>query len=232
MTISDPDQGITLQVGTDPANEPSAQTAEFGGLLTRMNRLYVDEADRTARMLTLTENNISSLSASDRVEIFNLVNHISLRTRANFQSVRRATDAAAINNSTALVSDAVMTTVLPAVTGIFRFRDVIAYSSSQAADYKIAYTFPGTAWWGGIGVAVGATATTGDGQFAVTTASGTSAAYGGAAVGTRLILAVEGEVTLAGVGGNLVLQYAQQNLDATNTIPAYAGTSREIWRVS
>lgn len=232
MTILDPDQGITLQVGTDPANLPSAQNAEYAGLLQRMNRLYVDDADRLARMLTLAENNISSLAASDRVEIYNGVNHVSLRTRANFQSVRRATDAAAINNSTALVSDAVMTTVLPAVTGIFAFRDVIVYSSSQAADYKIAYTWPGTAWWGGDGIAVGAAGTTGDGQFAVTNVSGTSAAFGGAAVGTRLMITVEGEVVLAGVGGNLVLQYAQQTLDATNTIPAYAGTRREVWRVS
>jgi hypothetical protein len=232
MTVLDPDQGITLQVGTDPANLPSAQTAEFAGLLTRMNRLYADEADRLARMLTLTENNISSLAAEDRVEVFNNVDHISLRTRANFQSVRRSADAANINNSTALVSDAVMTTVLPAVTGIFRFRDVIVYSSSTAADYKIAYTFPGTAWWGGTGLATAAAATTGDGQFAVTVSSGTSAAYGGAGVGTRLIVTVEGEVSLVGAGGNLVLQYAQQTLDATNTVPAYAGTSREIWRVS
>jgi hypothetical protein len=232
MTVLDPDQGITLQVGTDPANLPSAQNAEFAGLLQRMNRLYANEAARTALMLVLAENNISSLAAEDRTEIFNGLNHISLRTRANFQTVRRATDAAAINNSTALVSDAVMTTVLPAVTGVFRFRDTIVYSSSQAADYKIAYTFPGTAWWGGVGLATGATGTTGDGQFAVTTASGTSAAYGGAAVGTRLLLMVTGEVTLAGVGGNLVLQYAQQTLDATNTVPAYAGTAREIWRVS
>lgn len=232
MTTLDPDQGITLQVGTDPANEPSAQLAEFTGLLTRMNRLYVDEADRLARMVVLTEGDLSHLSASDREEIYNGVNHISLRTRSNFQSVRRATDATAINNSVALVNDAVMTTVLPAVTGVFRFRDVIVYSSSQAADYKIAYTWPGTAWWGGDGIAVGAAGTTGDGQYAVTTVSGTSAAFGGAAVGTRLLLTVEGEVTLAGVGGNLVLQYAQQTLDATNTIPAYAGTAREIWRVS
>lgn len=232
MTVADPDQGITLQVGTDPADEPSAQTAEFGGLLTRMNRLYADEADRTARMLTLTENNISSLAAEDRVEVYNGAAHISLRTRGNFQSVRRTTDAANINNSTVLVSDAVMTTVLPAVTGVFAFRDTIVYSSSQAADYKVAYTFPGTGWWGGDGIATGAAGTTGDGQFAVTTVSGTSAAFGGAAVGTRLMMTVEGEVVLVGVGGNLVLQYAQQAADATNTVPAYAGTRREIWRVS
>lgn len=232
MTVLDPDQGITLQVGTDPANLPAAQAAEFTGLLQRMNRLYPNEAARTALMTVLAENNISSLAAEDRTEIFNGVNHVSLRTRANFQSVRRATDAANINNSTALVSDATMTTVLPAVTGVWAWRDTIIYSSSTTADYKVAYTFPGTAFWGGDGLATGAAGTTGDGQFAVTTVSGTASAFGGAGVGVRLLITVEGEVSLAGVGGNLVLQYAQQTLDATNTVPAYTGTRREIWRVS
>lgn len=231
MTALDPDQGITLQVGTDAANLPGAQNSEFGGLLLRMNRLYVNEADRTARMLSLAEGCLSYLAAEDREEIYNGVNHISLRTRANFQSVRRTTDTVPINNSVTLVSDATMTTVLPAVTGIFRWRDVVIYSSAQAADFKIAYTWPGTAWWGGIGLSTGAAATTGDGQFAVTVVSGTSTAYGGAAVGTRLIAVVEGEVTLAGAGGNLVLQYAQQTLDVSNTV-VHLGTSRELWRVS
>jgi hypothetical protein len=43
---------------------------------------------------------------------------------------------------------------------------------------------------------------------------------------------VKGEVTLAGVGGSLVLQYAQQTSDATNTVPAYTGTRRQVWRTS
>lgn len=233
MTVADPDQGITLQVGADPANLPSAQTAEFGGLLTRMNRLYVDEADRTARMLTLTEGNLSHLSASDREEIYNGAAHISLRTRANFQSVRRATDAANINNNTALASDPTLVTTLPAVTGVFKWRDVVYYSSSQAADYKIAYLFTaGTVIWGAHGLATGAVATSGDFNAAVQTVSDTSSAYGGAAVGTRLMLIVEGEISLAGVGTNLTLRYAQQTLDATNTVPAYAGSYRELWRVS
>lgn len=232
MTVADPDQGITLNVGGDPANLPSQQNAEFGGLLVRLVRLYASVAARTANRTAFIENSISALADVDRVEVWDGANDVSLRTRANFQTVRRTTDAAAINNSVALVSDATMTTVLPAVTGIFRWRDTILYSSSQIADYRIAYTFPGTAWWGGIGLAAPAVGTIGDAQFVVTTASGTSAQYGGAAVGTRLIMVVEGEVTLAGAGGNLVLQYAQQNVDPTNTIPAYTGTLREVWRMS
>lgn len=232
MTTSTPNQGIVQQTGTDPANLPGAQTAWLGGEENRLAQRYLNEADRTARNPTPNEGEISYLIAEDREEIFNGAAWISLYSRSLFQQVRRTTDAAAINASTVLVSDATITTTLPPVTGIFRWRDVIVYSSSQAADYKIAYTFPGTAWWGGTGVATGATATTGDGQFAVTTVSGTSVAYGGAAVGTRLIVVVEGEVTLVGAGGSLVLQYGQQTSDATNTIPAYTGTNRVVWRVS
>lgn len=232
MTTSTPNQGITQQVGTDPANLPGAQTAWLGQEENRLAQRYLNEADRTARNPAPNEGEISYLIAEDREEIYNGAAWISHRTRGNFQSVRRTTDAAAINASIVLVSDATMTTLLPNVNGIFRFRDVITYSSSQAADLRVAYLFPGTGWWGGVGLATGATATTGDGQFAVTTVSGTSAAYGGAAVGTRLILVVEGEITVAGVGGNLTLQYAQQTSDPTNTIPAYTGTSREVWRVS
>lgn len=232
MTTSSPNQGITLQQGADPANLPVAQVAWDATMENRLAQRYTNEADRTARNAAPNEGEISHLAAEDREEIYNGAAWISLRTRAQFQSVRRATDAANINNSTVLVSDATLTTVLPAVTGIYRWRDVIVYSSSQAGDYKIAYTFPGTAWWGGMGIATAAAATTGDGQFGVITASGTSLAYGGAAVGTRLILVVEGEVTLTGAGGNLVLQYAQQTADPTNTVPAYTGSGREVWRVS
>lgn len=232
MVIPTPNQGIPQQQGADPANLPGAQVAWDGVMENRLVQRYPNEATRTANNPAPNPGEESYLIAEGRYEMFNGVNWISMLPRTLFQAVRRTTDAAAINNNTALVNDATLVTVLPAVTGIFRWRDTIIYSSSQTADFKIAYTFPGTAWWGGNGIAIGAAGTTGDGQFAVTTVSATSAAYGGANVGTRLILLVDGEVTLAGVGGNLQLQYAQQTLDATNTIPAYTGSSREVWRVS
>lgn len=232
MTIPSTNQGIPLQQGADPANLPSAQVSWDGVMENRLFQRYADNADRLIRNPAPNEGEAWTLAAEDRNEQWDGLNPISLYRRNLFAFSRRTTDAAAINNSVALVNDATLATPLPAVTGIFKWRDIIVYSSSQTADYKIAYTFPGTAWWGGNGIAVGAAGTTGDGQYAVTTVSGTSAAFGGANVGTRLILIVDGEVTLAGVGGTLQLQYAQQTLDATNTIPAYTGSSREIWRVS
>lgn len=232
MTTVTSNQGIIIQQGTDSANLPGAQVSQLSVEENRLFQRYTNDADRIARNPAPNEGEVWHLAAEDRDEQWNGAAAISLYRRSLFQYVRRTTDAAAINNSVALVSDATMTTALPAVTGIFRWRDVITYSSSQTADYKIAYTWPGTAWWGAIGLATGATSFAGDANFVVTVASGSSAGYGGANVGQRLMMVVEGEVTLAGVGGNLVLQYAQQTLDATNTIPAYAGTSREVWRVS
>ena len=233
MTTNTPDQGITLQVNADPANLPGAQTSEISGVEQRLVRTYTNLADRTARAAALPENGLSGLAAEDRIEVFDGVNWVSLYTRSLFQSVRRTSDAAAINNSTALVSDGTLVTTFPAVTGVYQWEDTILYSSSQAGDFKVAYLFTaGTVWWGGIGLATAATATTGDGQWAVNTASDTAAPYGGAAVGTKLILKTWGEIALTGTGTSLTLRYAQNTADPTNTIPAYTGTNRKVWRLS
>lgn len=233
MVTPTPNQGIPQQQGPDPANLPNAQSAWLGVEENRLFQRYLNEADRVARNLAPNEGEVWHLAAEDRDEQWNGLAPISMFCRSNFQLVRRATDAAAINNSVALVNDPTLVTVLPAVTGVFKWRDTIYYSSSQAADYKIAYTFgAGTVVWGAQGLATGATATTGDGQFAAQTVSGTSTSFGGAAVNTRLMVIVEGEIALAGVGATLQLQYSQQTLDATNTIPAYAGSYRQMWRMS
>lgn len=231
MTIPSTNQGIPLQQPADPSNLPGAQVAWDGVMENRLVQRYANEADRLARNPAPNTGEYSYLIAEARLEVFNGVNWISAHTRGLFQNVRRTTDIAPIVSSVALQNDTVLVTVLPNVTGIFRFRDYILYSSSQTADFKVAYTFPGTAWWGSNGLAVGAVATTGDGQFAVTRVSGTSSPFGGAAVGTQLLIIIDGEVTLAGVGGNLQLQYAQQVVDATNTV-VHNGSSREVWRVS
>lgn len=233
MPVNTANQGIPEQQGVDLANLPSAQVSWDAVMENRLAQRFTNEADRTARNPAPNENEVSSLAAEDRVEVFNSAAWVSLHTRSYFQYARRATDAAAINNSTVLVSDATLVTTFPAVTGIYHWEDTIVYSSSQAGDYKAAYLFTaGSVFWGGNGLATAATATTGDGQFAVNTGSDVAAAYGGAAVGTKLILKIWGEILLAGTGTNLTLRYAQNTADATNTIPAYAGTHRKVWRVS
>jgi hypothetical protein len=233
MPTNTPNQGIPIQNGADAANLPGAQTSEVGVVENRLVQRYTDGTDRSTRNPAPGENQMSALASEDRVEVFDGSNWISLYNRSLFQSVRRTSDATAINNSTTLASDGTLVTTFPAVTGVYQWEDTILYSSSQTADFKVAYLFTaGIVWWGGIGLAAAATATTGDGQWAINTASDTAATYGGAAVGTKLLLKVWGEIILSGTGTNLTLRYAQNTLDATNTIPAYAGTARKVWRVS
>jgi hypothetical protein len=233
MPTTTGNQQIVIQQLPDAANLPNAQVAEVGSFENRLVQRYTNLADRTARNATVDQGQASYLQAEGRYDSYDGANWVSLHPRSMFQYVRRAADAAAINNSTALVSDAVLVTTLPAVTGIFHFEDTILYSSSQTADLKVAYLFTaGTVWWGGNGLATAATATTGDGQWAIQTVSDTTNPYGGANVGTKLLLKTWGEISLAGVGTNFTLRYAQNALDATNTIPAYAGSHRKVWRVS
>lgn len=235
MTTLSPNQGIVLQAGTDPANLPGAQVAWDATMENRLVQRYLSEADRTARNAAPNENEISALLAEDRLEIFNSVVWISAVTRGLFQFVRRATDATAVNNSTVLVSDATMTTVLPAVTGVYCWEDTIFVDGSSAGDIKIAYTWPGggsaVKWGSTSGNAIGAAAGSGDVNTNVVTASGTTQSYGLNAVGSQTVIKIEGEIQLAGTGGSLVLQYAQAAADPTNMV-VRTGTRRQVWRAS
>jgi hypothetical protein len=214
MTVADPDQGITLNVGGDPANLPSQQNAEFGGLLVRLNRLYLSEADRTARMLTLSEGNLSHLAAEDREEIFNGVAHVSLAHRSPYSYLRRTANAAPVNNSTALVSDATLTSPL-AASSTFTYSGLIKYSASTVADIKVLVELPVGASGETClkGPSVGNTVAAGDTTYMVTTGSTTP--FGGIGVGTVVFCEFWGRVTTV-AAGNLVVRYAQQNLEVSD----------------
>lgn len=234
MTSLTPNQGIVTQVGTDPANLPNAQAAWDGVMENRLAQRYTNEADRTARNAAPNENELSALAAEDRFEIYNTAAWVSVYTRGLFHFVRRTVDAAAINNSTVLVNDTVLTTTLPAVTGVYCWVDTIFVDGSATGDFKVAYTWPGggsAGKWGAMANATTATTGIGDANTNVTTTSGTSQPYGMNAVGSQVMLIIHGEIALAGTGGTLVLQYAQQTADPTNTI-VRTGTRRELWRVS
>ena len=232
MTVLDPDQGITLQVGTDPANYPSAQNAMFAGLLSRLNLRYANEATRTANHPVSVENEVSWLADVDRGEVYNGANWISLAgPRSYWTYARRGSDSAPINNSTVLVNDTVLLAPMP-TGGTFSWETVVYYDSSQAADLKIAYTWPAGAAvkWGITGLAVGAVASTGDAQFLVTSVSGNPIPIGGANAGTVLMAIIRGDYIAGGTAGNLQHQAAQQTADPTNTTPSRFGSVMRVWR--
>lgn len=228
MTTTTSNQGLTIQQGTDSANEPGAQVSLLAGAENRLVQRYLSIADRTARNGAPNEGEISHLADVDRTEVFDGVNWVSLSRRANWFLGMRTTDAAAINNSTTLVSDAVMTVALPAA-GTFMLDGTLYYDSSTVADVKVAIAWPGGA--SGKSMYTGADpSTTTNFKVGVTTSSASSFSFGGFGVGTIAALKFEGFVVASGAG-NLVVQYAQNTLDATNTT-IRSGSFLRVIRIS
>lgn len=234
MPVNTTDQQIPMPIDADSADNPVAFVNYTGSVEQRLVRLYTNEADRTARMLVLQEGDISHLAADDRSEVYSGTTHLSLFTRSLWADKFRITDAAAINNSTALVSDSVLVTALPA-TGRFHFDLTIFYDSSVTADFKVAFTIPAgaTIRWGANGPSTAITAGVGSGQYSVAVASAASIAFGGSGVGTaNTVMAIaRGTVVMGGTAGNLQTQYAQQALDPTNTV-VREHSRLQVWRVA
>lgn len=228
------DQQITRPVDGDTADNPVAFNAAVADIEQRLVRMYTTEADRTARMLVLNNGSISHLTAptvgTPRTEVYNGSNHISLYTRSLFTYVRKAVDET-VNNSTALQNDNELLAALP-TAGTFQFELNLLYSATTVADIKFAFTWPAgaTAFWSAIGLATGSATLTGDATFSTTTASGTSVAFGGIGAGTPVPIRIFGEIVMGGTAGNLQLQWAQQNLEATNTV-VHSSSNLRLWRV-
>lgn len=229
MSTVTPDQGITLPADADSADAPVGFTNNTAGIEQRLVRRYASIADRTARMVTLTKNDVSTLTDVNRIEIYNGTNQISLYTRSVFTYVRRSA-AQVVNNSTVLVNDNTLLSALP-TAGTFGFRSIIFYDASTTADIKFAFTIPAgaTMEWGINGMATTGAAGVGDGTWLTATASGTAIPVGGSGVGTGMKAVMDGEITMGGTAGNLQLQWAQNTIDATNT-SVHAGSRLEVWR--
>lgn len=226
------DQALSLPIGADAANNPTAFGNFVAGVEPRLVRLYTNEADRTAKMLVLAENELSGLASENRVEVYNGAAHISLYTRALYASVRKTANQNVGPSNTTLQNVTDLVVALPGITGaIFSFRGVVFYDSATAADIKLAFTIPAGASmrWAPMGIATGATTQSFDGAFGATTGSGTGLQLGGAGVGTDLHCLIHGEVTMGVTAGNLQLQAAQGTSDATATT-VQSRSRLEVWR--
>lgn len=236
MPTDTPDQQITLPVDADAADNPVAFNQSVGDMEQRLVRRYTTSADRAARMLTLNQNDLSSLTAPTtgraRLETWDGVNHISAYVRSMYTYVRKTTDET-INNSTALQNDDVLFSPLAASSGTYQFEMNIFYSATTVADIKFAFTWPlgATVEWGIIGLATGAATNTGDATFGFQNVSGSSIAIGGIGATTHVPAQIFGDIVMGANAGNLQLQWAQQNLEATNCIVRSRSNLR-LWRVA
>lgn len=231
MPTDTPDQQITMPVDADGADNPVAFVNGVADIEPRLVRLYTNEADRTARMLTLLENNISGLATENRLDAYDGANHISLYTRSMFSLVRNSASQTLTPSSTALQNVTGLVVAVPAA-GNFGFRSTVWYSSATAADIKFAYTIPagGSILWNGMGVITGGTGT---GDFTATTANASDASisYGGNGVGVALCCQIEGVYVAGGTAGNLQFRAAQNAADATNTV-IHTNSRLEVFRIA
>lgn len=230
MPVNTSDQQITMPVDADSADNPVAFVNMVADVESRLVRTYTDEADRTARMLSLAENNISGLATENRIDAYDGTNHVSLYRRSLFAMVRLTASQTLTASSTALQNVTSIVVAMPAA-GTFTFRGVVYYEATTVADIKFAFTIPAGASmrWNIMGVAVGG-AGTGDATFSTTTTSDASISFGGAGAGTTLAAQIEGDYAAGGTAGNLQFRAAQNTSEASSTIIT-SRTRLEVFRI-
>lgn len=230
MPTTTTDQGLSLPVDADVADNPVAFSNFVAGVEPRLVRLYTDEADRTARQLVVAENELSGLGTENRVEVYNGSTNISLHTRAVHTTTRVAVDQVLTASSTALQNVTNMAAALPATVGaIFAWRGHVFYDATTTADMKFAFTIPAgaTMRWGLSALGPGGT----NPVYTSITGSGTAISVGALGIGSVLWVPFSGEVTMAAAAGNLQMQAAQNTSDASVTT-IFARTFMEVWRTA
>lgn len=223
------DQQITLPVGADAANNPLAFTNLVADVEQRLVRLYTNAADRTARRLSVAENELSGLASENRIDVYDGITDISLHSRAFFASIRKINNTTLTPSSTTMQDVGELVVAMP-TAGTFAFDGFIIYSSSTTADIKISFTFPAgaTVQWSGLGVVTGGTLS-GDGMFNIISASDSPIALGGNGVGALMSVRIEGVYIAGGTAGNLQFRAAQNTSDATNTV-VHANSRMKVWQ--
>lgn len=235
MSTNTPDQQITLPVGTDLADNPLAFTDMIGDVETRLVLKYTNVADRAARHTAPIENDLTGLATENRYDVYNGAAYVSLTARGDHVFVRRTADgtpgSGAVNNNTVLQNEPVL---LGAVdTGAtYMWEAGIFYDSSTTADIKFAFTTPtfSAMRWSIMGLAVGAAGNEADVRIQTASTSGGSIQVAGIGVGTIIYAKMDGFIVTT-AAGNIQLQFAQQNLDATQTT-IRNGSYLRIWRMA
>lgn len=230
MPTPTPDQGITVPDGTDLAAVVTAMQNAIADLQTRLSLRYTNEADRTARHPVSVEGEVSDLAAENRREAYDGAAWISATARGYRGYRIRTADAAAINNSTALVSDAVLSVPIGA-TGLYVWDCVMFYDATTVADAQFAIQWPGAPANRRSGIMGRQAATATNIDAPTTTTNSTGLAVGGNGAGTTTWARMSGYVQNTGAAGNLVVMYAQNTLEVSNLF-IRAGSRMSVLQVS
>lgn len=235
MSTNTPDQQITIPVGTDLADNPQAFLDQIADVETRLVLKYTNAADRAARHTAPIEGDLTGLATENRYDAYTGAAYVSLTSRSFHSYARRTVDGTPgtgqVNNSIALVNDPLLFGAVDS-GATYQWDATIFYDSSAVADIRFAFTTPtfSAMRWSIVGLATTAAGNEGDMRVASVAVSGTSTQVGGIGVGTIITARIEGYITTT-AAGNIQLQFAQQNLDATNTT-LRNGSYLRTWRVA
>lgn len=230
MPTVTPDQGLSLPVDADTADNPVTFNNFVAGVEPRLMRLYTNEADRTTRQLVVAENELSGLGTENRVEVYNGSTNISLRTRGQYLTTRVAADQILTASTTVLQNVTSMVATLPGTVGaIFSWQGYVLYDATTAADIKFAFTIPAgaTMRWAMNALGPGGT----NPIYTSISGSGTAISIGALGIGSVLYAPFVGELTMGATAGNLQMQAAQNTSDASVTT-VYTRSFMEVWRTA
>jgi hypothetical protein len=213
MPTNLPDQNWTVPSGTDLADNPLAFTDFAADVLQTVVLRYPNTATRDAFNGSRVAGDISFTTGNTWYDRWTGLKWIPINSMSVYKTASQV-----VNNSTALVNDNHLFLPLPSLNTVYSVEGYVEYNSSTTADFKFGLAIPAGAStrFMASGLATGAAAATGDGNFQVQTTGGTLA-YGGAGVGTRVGIHIAGVVQQGATAGNVTFQWAQNTLDATNT---------------
>lgn len=230
MPAVTPDQGLSLPIDPDAADNPVAFNNFVAAVEPRLVRLYTDTADRAARQLVVAENELSGLATENRVEVYDGATNVSLHTRAVHTTTRVAVDQVLTASSVVLQNVTNMVATLPGTVGaIFAWRGHVFYDATTVADIKFAFTIPAgaTMRWGIDALGAGGV----NPIYTSIIGSGTAISVGALGIGTILCATFSGEVTMAAAAGDLQMQAAQNAAEASVTT-VFARSFMEVWRTA
>jgi hypothetical protein len=135
-----------------------------------------------------------------------------------------------VNNTATLASDSQLSLPVEAST-TYALEMYLDYSSATTPDAKVSLSVPASATWSVApnGLLTSVAATSGSIETASVTTAG-SLTFGGNGAGTHVSANPVGWVKTAGTAGNVVVQWAQNTANASNTV-LYTGSWIKLTRV-
>jgi hypothetical protein len=210
-----PDQNWTIPAGPDLANNPLAFNDFAADVQLTVVLRYPNVATRDAFNGGRVAGDISFTTGDTWYSRWTGTKWLPI---VPLQAVKTATQT--VNNSIALVNDTELTITTPATNAIastWIIEGGFLYTSSQVADFKLAFAGVNVVSfnYAPVALATTAVATSGDVITQGTGTLGTAIPIGGS--GGTAGIAVMGRIITSGAAATLTAQWAQNTLEASNT---------------